>query len=68
MYTIANFDKVKTAQKFSAMSNHNFRIHLSVADKKRIDSSRSHLNQILFNPLNVWYSPQKRNGLKGRIF
>lgn len=53
MYTIAEFGKVKTAQKFASMSNHNFRIHLSVADKKRIDTTRSHLNQVLFNPLNI---------------
>ncbi len=64
MYTIANFDKVKTAQQFSAMSNHNFRIHLSVADKKRIDSSRSHLNQILFNPLNVSNTDAKDTSIK----
>lgn len=64
MYTIANFDKVKTAQEFSAMSNHNFRIHLSVADKKRIDSSRSHLNQILFNPLNISTTDAKDTNIK----
>lgn len=64
MYTIAEFDKVKTAQKFSAMSNHNFRIHLSVADKKRIDSSRSHLNQILYNPLNVSTTDAKDTSIK----
>ena len=53
MYTIAQFEKVKTTQQFSSMSNHNFRIHLSVADQKRIDTTRSHLNQVLFNPLNI---------------
>jgi hypothetical protein len=53
MYTIAQFEKVKTAQKFGSMSNHNFRINLSVADKKRIDTTRSYLNQVLFNPLNI---------------
>jgi hypothetical protein len=64
MYTIANFDKVKTVQQFGAMSNHNFRIHLSVADKKRIDSSRSHLNQVLYNSLNVSTTDAKDTNLK----
>lgn len=53
MYCIAKFQKVKERQKFSAMSNHNFRIHLTQAEAKRIDGSRSHLNRILINPLCV---------------
>lgn len=53
MYSIAEFQKVKSAGEFSSMSKHNFRINLSVADKKRIDTTRSHLNQVLLNPLEI---------------
>jgi hypothetical protein len=53
MYCIAGFQKVKENQEFSQMANHNYRIHLTQAEVKRIDSSRTHLNKILINPLGV---------------
>ncbi|AVS80248.1 hypothetical protein C8237_03500 [Paracidovorax avenae] len=53
MYCIAEFQKVKSNAKITVMANHNLRQHLSVADKKRIDPARKHLNKVLANPLNV---------------
>ncbi|MBN4676326.1 plasmid recombination protein [Pandoraea nosoerga] len=53
MYCIAGFEKVKSTLEFSQMANHNFRLHLTKEESKRIDSSRSHLNRILLNPLEV---------------
>lgn len=53
MYCIAQFQKVKDNAKITVMANHNLRQHLSVADKKRIDPKRRHLNKVLANPLNV---------------
>lgn len=53
MYCIAGFGKVKDNQKISAIASHNFRLHLTQAEKKRIDSKRSHLNRVLINPLAV---------------
>ncbi|MBR8160038.1 MobV family relaxase [Burkholderia vietnamiensis] len=63
MYCIAKFDKVKERQKFSAMASHNFRIHLTQIEAKRIDSTRSHLNRILINPLGI---DSKNSGDMGR--
>ncbi|MGF6524775.1 plasmid recombination protein [Variovorax sp. PvP013] len=53
MYCIAQFEKVKDTRKITAMANHNLRLHLSVADKKRIDPARTELNRILENPLGI---------------
>jgi len=53
MYCIAGFRKVKERQNFTGMANHNFRIHLTQKEAKRIDRSRSHLNRVLLNPLGV---------------
>ena len=53
MYCIAGFGKVKDNQKVTQIASHNFRLHLTLADKKRVDSKRSHLNKILVNPLDV---------------
>ncbi|MCA8484848.1 plasmid recombination protein [Burkholderia multivorans] len=66
MYCIAGFKKVKENAKFSQMSNHNFRLHLTEGEAKRIDSSRSHLNQILWNPLQV--DTTKSTDLKEKIY
>ena len=68
MYSIAEFQKVKFAGKFSAMSKHNFRINLSVADKKRIDVTRSHLNKILLNPLGISASDSSDTNKKIKEF
>lgn len=65
MYCIAGFGKVKTAQEITSISNHNNRIHLTQDEKKRIDHSRSHLNQVLVNPLGV--SPTKATDLNQKI-
>ncbi|AYQ37605.1 MULTISPECIES: MobV family relaxase [Burkholderia cepacia complex] len=53
MYCIAKFSKVKERHKFSSMASHNFRLHLTQAEAKRIDGNRSHLNRILVNPLGI---------------
>lgn len=53
MYCIAGFQKVKENQEFAKMAGHNYRIHLTQAEAKRIDSKRTHLNKILINPLGV---------------
>lgn len=53
MYCIAGFGKVKSAGEFTAISNHNNRLHLTKNEKSRIDSKRSHLNIVLKNPLDV---------------
>lgn len=53
MYCIAGFRKVKETSKFSQMANHNFRLHLTQTEQKRIDSKRSGLNQVLINSLGV---------------
>lgn len=53
MYCIAGFKKVKSNGEFAQMANHNYRIHLTQNEKKRIDLSRSYLNKVLINTLNV---------------
>lgn len=53
MYCIAGFEKVKDNQKLSQIASHNYRLHLTQAEAKRIDSSRSHLNKVLLNPLSI---------------
>ncbi|MGJ7501619.1 plasmid recombination protein [Variovorax sp. ZT5P49] len=53
MYCIAQFEKIKGAGNMSNIAKHNLRTHLSEADKERVDSSLSHLNKILFNPLGI---------------
>jgi hypothetical protein len=53
MYCIAQFEKVKDTRKITAMANHNLRLHLSVADKKKIDPTRTKLNRLLENPLGI---------------
>lgn len=53
MYCIAGFTKVKEPGKLTQMANHNFRLHLTQAERKRIDLGRSGLNQVLINSLGV---------------
>lgn len=53
MYCIAGFQKVKENQQFAKMAGHNYRIHLTQAEAKRIDSKRTPLNKILMNPLGI---------------
>ena len=49
MYCIAGFRKVKSAQEFTVIANHNNRIRLTKNEIKRIDSNRSMLNKVLIN-------------------
>ena len=53
MYCIAGFRKVKSAQEFTVIANHNNRIRLTKNEIKRIDSNRSMLNKVLINPLGI---------------
>jgi hypothetical protein len=53
MYCIAEFQKVKEARTITTMAGHNFRVNLSQADKERIDTARSPLNEVLVNTLVV---------------